>query len=36
MARDKTLAIIAFGQEIGKLGYDIDQGKSFFNTILNS
>ena len=30
MARDKTLAIIAFGQEIGKLGYDIDQGKSFF------
>ncbi|WP_010521127.1 type II toxin-antitoxin system HipA family toxin [Aquimarina agarivorans] len=30
MARDKTLAIIAFGQEIGKLGFDIDQGKSFF------
>ncbi|MFD2586754.1 MULTISPECIES: type II toxin-antitoxin system HipA family toxin [Flavobacteriaceae] len=30
MARDKTLAIIAFGQEIGKLGYDIDQGKSIF------
>ncbi|UZO79845.1 type II toxin-antitoxin system HipA family toxin [Aquimarina sp. ERC-38] len=30
MARDKIIAIIAFGQEIGKLGYDIDQGKSFF------
>ncbi|MGB0949684.1 MAG: type II toxin-antitoxin system HipA family toxin [Marinirhabdus sp.] len=30
MAIDKTLAIIAFGQEIGKLGYDIDQRKSFF------
>ena len=30
MARDKALAIIAFGQEIGKLGYDIDQGKAIF------
>jgi len=30
MARDKIIDIIAFGQEIGKLGYDIDQGKSFF------
>lgn len=30
MATDKIVAIIAFGQEIGKLGYDIDQGKSFF------
>ncbi|MGK0253511.1 MAG: serine/threonine-protein kinase HipA [Mariniflexile sp.] len=30
MARDKIIDIIVFGQEIGKLGYDIDQGKSFF------
>lgn len=30
MARDKIIDIIAFGQEIGKIGYDIDQGKSFF------
>jgi serine/threonine-protein kinase HipA len=30
MAKDKIIDIIAFGQEIGKLGYDIDQGKSFF------
>ena len=30
MARDKIINVIAFGQEIGKLGYDIDQGKSFF------
>lgn len=30
MAKDKIIAISAFGQEIGKLGYDIDQGKSFF------
>jgi len=30
MARDKIIDVIAFGQEIGKLGYDIDQGKSFF------
>lgn len=30
MARDKIIDIIVFGQEIGKLGYDLDQGKSFF------
>ncbi|MCK0156341.1 type II toxin-antitoxin system HipA family toxin [Cellulophaga sp. F20128] len=30
MARDKIIDIIAFGLEIGKLGYNIDQGKSFF------
>ncbi len=30
MARDKIIDIIAFGQEIGKLGFDLDQGKSFF------
>ncbi|WP_045371291.1 type II toxin-antitoxin system HipA family toxin [Jejuia pallidilutea] len=30
MARDKIIDVIAFGQEIGKLGYDINQGKSFF------
>lgn len=30
MARDKIIDVIAFNQEIGKLGYDIDQGKSFF------
>ncbi len=30
MARDKIIDVVAFGQEIGKLGYDIDQGKSFF------
>ncbi len=30
MARDKIIDVIAFGQEIGKLGFDIDQGKSFF------
>lgn len=30
MARDKIIDVIAFDQEIGKLGYDIDQGKSFF------
>ena len=30
MARDKIIDVIIFGQEIGKLGYDIDQGKSFF------
>lgn len=30
MAKDKIIEIIAFGQEIGKLGYDLDQGKSFF------
>ena len=30
MDRDKIIDVIAFGKEIGKLGYDIDQGKSFF------
>ena len=30
MARDKIIDIIAFGLEIGKLGYELDQGKSFF------
>lgn len=30
MGRDKIIDVIAFGQEIGKLGYDMDQGKSFF------
>lgn len=30
MVRDKIIDIIAFDQEIGKLGYDLDQGKSFF------
>ena len=30
MARDKIINVIAFGQEVGKLGFDIDQGKSFF------
>lgn len=30
MTRDKIINVIAFGQEIGKLGYDIDQDKSFF------
>ncbi|MEP5341000.1 MAG: type II toxin-antitoxin system HipA family toxin [Algibacter sp.] len=30
MARNKIIDVIAFGQEIGKLGYDIDQSKSFF------
>lgn len=30
MARDKIIDVIAFGQEIGKLGYDIDQSKAFF------
>jgi serine/threonine-protein kinase HipA len=30
MARDKIINVIAFDQEIGKLGHDIDQGKSFF------
>lgn len=30
MAGDKIIDVIAFGQEIGKLGYDIDQSKSFF------
>jgi serine/threonine-protein kinase HipA len=30
MAREKIIDVIIFGQEIGKLGYDLDQGKSFF------
>lgn len=30
MTQDRLINVIAFGQEIGKLGYDIDQGKSFF------
>ena len=30
MARDKIINIVIFNEEIGKLGYDIDQGKSFF------
>lgn len=30
MAREKIIDVVAFGLEIGKLGYDIDQGKSFF------
>mgnify|MGYP000226971260 FL=1 len=30
MAREKIIDVVAFGLELGKLGYDIDQGKSFF------
>ncbi|MBB3123775.1 serine/threonine-protein kinase HipA [Mesoflavibacter sabulilitoris] len=30
MARDKIIDVMAFGLEIGKLGYDVDKGKSFF------
>jgi serine/threonine-protein kinase HipA len=30
MARDKIIEIMAFGLEVGRLGYDIDQGKSYF------
>lgn len=30
MAREKIIDVVAFDIEIGKLGYDIDQGKSFF------
>lgn len=30
MARDKIIDVIAFGEEIGKLGYDINQSKAFF------
>jgi serine/threonine-protein kinase HipA len=30
MARDKIIDVIVFGQEIGKLGFDLDQRKSFF------
>lgn len=30
MARDRIIEVIAFGHEIGKLGYDINERKSFF------
>ncbi|TXD83871.1 type II toxin-antitoxin system HipA family toxin [Subsaximicrobium wynnwilliamsii] len=30
MARDNIIDIIAFGLEVGKLGYDLDQRKSYF------
>lgn len=30
MARDKIIDVIAFGEEIGKLGYDMNQRKAFF------
>ena len=30
MARDKIVDVIAFGKEIGKLGFDVDKGISFF------
>lgn len=30
MTRDKIIDVIAFGIEIGELGYDLDHGKSFF------
>lgn len=30
MDRDKIIDVIAFGEEIGKLGYDINQSKAFF------
>lgn len=30
MAREKIIDIVVFGIEIGKIGYDLDQGKSFF------
>ena len=30
MARDKVINVIAFGTELGKLGYDLDGQKSFF------
>ena len=30
MARDKIIEVMAFGEEIGKLGFDLDQSKSFF------
>lgn len=30
MAIEKIINVIAFGLEVGKLGYDLDQGKSFF------
>lgn len=31
MATDTLINVIAFGKEIGKLGYDPDQRKSFFH-----
>ncbi len=30
MAKNKIIDVLVFGIEIGKLGYDVDQGKSFF------
>ena len=30
MTKDKIIDVIVFGLEIGKLGYDVNQGKSFF------
>ncbi|WP_010178229.1 type II toxin-antitoxin system HipA family toxin [Aquimarina agarilytica] len=30
MARDKIIDVVIFGEEIGKLGFDLDQRKSFF------
>jgi len=30
MARDKVIKVLAFGTELGKLGYDLDTQKSFF------
>jgi serine/threonine-protein kinase HipA len=30
MAREKIINVVVFGVEIGKIGYDLDQGKSFF------
>ena len=30
MSVDKLINVIAFGSEIGKLGYDLDKGKSLF------
>ena len=30
MPADKIVNVIAFDTEVGKLGYDLDQGKSYF------
>ena len=30
MSADKVINVFAFDTEIGKLGYDLDQGKSVF------
>ncbi len=30
MGREKIIDVVAFGKEVGKLGYDIDKGFSFF------